>query len=519
MGLSRRLFLRAAGLGTATAAIAACSPGRLGGQLPGTAPTGTGSAGTGPTGTAMAPPDWAALRARLAGQLLLPSDEGYPTERLAFNPLFDTNQPAAVARCTRPEDVQACVDLAAAKHIPIAARGGGHSYVGYSTPDQGLVVDLGAMNGIEIHPDGTAVIGAGARLIDVYATLAGAGRCLPAGSCPTVGIAGLTLGGGLGVLSRKYGLTCDRLASARVVTAEGSLRTAAPDSEPGLYWALRGGGGGNLGIVTSFTFSTVPAPEPVVFQLRFPAGSVADALGSWQQFTLSAPDEFWSTLAVSGGDPPTCRVTGCFVGTTGGLRQFLDDLVSRAGVAPLSRSMQATSYLDAMRYFGGCSTKSIPQCHPNWNGQMNWNGAGQLGRQSFVASSRVLQAPVSDPGRIASIMAEQPGMDLLIDSLGGAVGRIGTTETAFPHRSALATLQIYRGATTATAPGARRAVGAVRTELAALTGDTGYVNYIDPELPNWARAYYGANLPRLRQVAAMYDPDGVFAFAQGLTRA
>lgn len=513
MGLSRRVFLRAAGLGTATAALAACSPGHHGGRLPGATTTSAATTGTGPPANATAAPDWAALRTRLAGQLFLPADEGYPTARLAFNPLFDGNQPAAVARCTRPEDVQACVGLAAATRIPVAARGGGHSYVGYSTPDQGLVVDLSGMSGIEIRPDGTAVVGAGARLIDVYAVLAGAGRCLPAGSCPTVGIAGLTLGGGLGVLSRKYGLTCDNLASARVVTSEGSLRTAAPDSEPDLYWALRGGGGGNLGIVTSFTFSTVPAPEPVVFQLRFPAGSVADVLGAWQQFTVSAPDELWSTLAVSGGDPPTCRVSGCFVGTTGGLQPLLDDLVSRAEVTPLSRFVQAKNYLDAMRYFGGCSTRSIPECHPNWN------GTGQLGRESFVASSRVLQAPVSDPGRIASLMTEHSGMDLLIDSLGGAVGRIGATETAFPHRTALATLQMYQGATASTAPAARRAVGAVRTELGTLTGDTGYVNYIDPELPNWATAYYGANLPRLRQVAAKYDPDGVFAFTQGLTSA
>ncbi|MGH3794022.1 MAG: FAD-binding protein [Pseudonocardiaceae bacterium] len=499
MKLSRRAFLRAAGLGASAATLTACTPGVL--------------VRTAQTTAEGAPPDWAKLRTQLAGPLFLPSDPGYATAKLAYNPLFDGHQPAAIAHCDRPEDVQACVDLAAATPIAIAARGGGHSYAGYSTPDQGLVVDLSGLTGIDVRQDGTAVVGAGARLIDVYATLAGAGRCLPGGSCPTVGIAGLTLGGGLGVLTRKYGLTCDRLASAQVVTPDGGLRTAAPDSEPDLFWALRGGGGGNFGIVTSFTFSTVPAPELAVFQLHFPAGSVADVLGAWQRFTTSAPDELWSTLAVSGGDPPICRLTGCYVGTTDGLNPLLDDLVGRAGVPPTDRYVQAKGYLDAMRYFGGCSTKSIPQCHPDWN------GPGQLPRQSFVATSRVLPSPINDPGRIAALMTGRSGMDLLIDSLGGAVSRIGAGDTAFPYRSALATVQIYQSASAATAPAARRSVGAVRTELGALLGENGYVNYIDPELPGWASAYYGSNLPRLRQVAEKYDPNAMFAFAQGLTRA
>src|SRR6185312_14675612 len=134
-----------------------------------------------------------------------------------------------------------------------------------------------ALNKVDVQ-GGKAVIGAGAKLQDVYAGLARAGRCLPAGTCPSVGIAGLTLGGGIGVLSRKYGLTCDRLVSARVVTADGALRTVSSSAEPELFWALRGGGGGNFGIVTSFSFDTVPAPQLTVFELGFPAGSAPEVL-------------------------------------------------------------------------------------------------------------------------------------------------------------------------------------------------------------------------------------------------
>src|SRR5439155_12607662 len=122
-------------------------------------------------------------------------------------------------------------------------RSGGHSYAGYCVPEGGLVADLARMSQVTVHPDGTAEIGAGAKLIDIYSRLAAAGRCLPAGSCPSVGISGLTLGGGIGVLSRKFGLTCDRMVSARLVTADAQLRTASADSEPDLFWALRGGGG------------------------------------------------------------------------------------------------------------------------------------------------------------------------------------------------------------------------------------------------------------------------------------
>jgi FAD binding domain/Berberine and berberine like len=510
MGISRRGFLQAAGLGATAAAVAACSPGGTDPRPTTTVVTPT----TVPSTTAApVPPDWAKLRSQLTGKLYLASDDGYGNAKLAYNPLFDDRKPVAVARCAKPEDVQACVGVAASSHVPIAARGGGHSYAGYSTPDQGLVVDLGDMARIEVRSDGTAVIGAGARLINVYSALGDAGRCLPGGSCPTVGIAGLALGGGVGVLTRKHGLTCDRMVSARVVTPDGKLRTASPDSDPDLFWALRGGGGGNLGIVTSFTFDTEPVPALTVFQLQFPGGSVADVLGTWQAFTASAPDEFWSTLAVSGGSPPTCRLTGCYVGSAGGLNPLLNDVISRAGVQPTSRYVQDKGYLDAMRWFGGCTTKSIAQCRPSWN------GSGQLGRESFVASSRVLTAPVDDPSRVAALMTGRSGVDILIDSLGGAVSRVGATDTAFPYRSALATVQIYQGATSSSSRAASDSVGDVRSQLGNLFGANGYVNYIDPELPDWANAYYGGNLPKLRQVAKKYDPNGMFTFAQGLTKA
>ncbi|WP_327138947.1 FAD-binding oxidoreductase [Nocardia sp. NBC_01327] len=491
MAMNRRSLLRATALGAACAGLGLRS-------ISGGAPE-----------SAAGQVDWNALRQRLTGTLALPADSDYATAKLAFNPRFDDRNPAAVVRIAGAADVQACVAVAAECALPIAARSGGHSYAGYSTPDAGLIVDVGAMNSVQVAPDGTATIGAGARLIDVYAGLAQAGRCLPGGSCPTVGIAGLTLGGGLGVLAGKYGLTCDNLLSAQIVTADGVLRRAAADSEPDLYWALRGGGGGNFGVVTEFTFRTVEAPQLAVFQVRFPDGALTDVLGAWQSFTRSAPDEFWSTLGISAGSPPSCRINGCYVGTESDMNALLDKLVAATGAQTTNRYSLSLDYLAAMKYFGGCANYSTEQCHPSWN------GGGVLGRESFTASSRVLTQPLADPSRLTDMLTGREGMDILLDSLAGAAGRIGACDTAFPYRGALATAQIYVGAST---PEARTAVSEVRDALGTLVGNTGFVNYIDHDLSDWSTAYYGGNAPRLRRIAGQYDPHCVFGFDQSVTK-
>ena len=241
-----------------------------------------------------------------------------------------------------------------------------------------------------------------------------------------------------------------------------------------------------------------------MFSLRFD-GAAADVVGAWQTWVADLPDELWTNCVVSGGSPPTVWVGGCYVGS----QQACEQQLSRLGLTPSSRFVAGKSYLDAMRYFAGCSERSVAQCHPATQG-------GALGRESSVASSRVLTKPVDDPAALVSLLDGRTGTDLLLDSLGGAVSRLDAGATAFPYRSALASAQIYTG----TGPGkqaATQAVTDVRDGLGKLTGATGYVNYIDPAMPDWANVYYGSNLNRLHQVAERYDPDGVFAFALGLT--
>jgi FAD/FMN-containing dehydrogenase len=482
--INRRVFLHATGLGVTAAALVGC------GEAP------------------AKPLPFPGLAGKLSGPLITPDQPGYQLARRSFNPLYDDRAPAAIAQCRRIEDVQACVSAAATAKAPIAARSGGHSYAGYSTPDHGLVVDLTGLSGVRVKADGTADIGAGARLIDVYTALAGAGRCLPAGSCPSVGIAGFTLGGGIGVLSRKYGLTCDRLVSAQVVTADGVVRTVSASEQPDLFWALRGGGGGNFGIVTSFTFNTVAAPQLTAFQLDFPPGSVPDVLGNWQRWLISMPDELSANCHISGGSPSSCAVIGCFIGSASAVNPLLAELIRQIGSQPATRTVTEYGYLDAMRYFAGCATMSAAECHDQSRGAA-WN------REAFVASSRLLPAPVADPAQIVSVFDHRT-VYVIIDGQGGAIGAVRPADTAFPHRSALGIVQIYVRTSPAQRAAAARSVASMRDQLTGVLGGGGYVNYIDAGMPDWAQAYYGDNHARLRQVAQRYDPDRLFTFPQAI---
>jgi len=503
MGINRRTFLMAAGL-SATGAIAACATGTSG------APPPTTTTLPATTATAPKPIDYRALAGKLAGHVVTPDAAGYDLARQSYNPLYDGRRPAAIAQCANTSDVQACVEAAVAAHTPIAARSGGHSYAGYSTPDDTLVVDLAGLSDVRVDGE-TAVVGAGTRLIDVYARLAAAGRCLPAGSCPSVGVAGLTLGGGIGVLSRKYGLTCDRLTSATVVTADGQARTVSAGTDPDLFWALRGGGGGNFGIVTSFSFTTVPAPQLTAFQINYSQlnyNAVGDAFGAWQPWIAAAPNELWSNFNITGGPAPTCTIAGCYVGPAGPVNAMLNTLVAKAG-APTYRTVQTMSYLDAMRHFAGCATKSMATCQAQTHGAQ-WN------REPFRATSRMLTAPLHDPAKLVDITTGHPNMHVIIDALGGAVSSLSATDTAFPHRTALASIQIYLKTTPATAANATTQVTMVRDQLIPLVGTAAYVNYIDATTPNWPQSYYGDNLLRLRQVAQTYDPTNTFTFPQAI---
>jgi FAD/FMN-containing dehydrogenase len=202
----------------------------------------------------------AALAARVSGPVIGRSSAAYGQARLVYNERYDGIRPLGVVQPVSVADVRQTVDWSRRTGVPIAIRSGGHSYAGYSTGG-GLVLDLGRLRSIHLAPSGHATVGAGARLIDVEAALAARGRAIPAGSCATVGIGGLALGGGVGFASRKLGTTSDNVVSLGIVTADGRYRTCSAREHADLYWACRGGGGGNFGVVTHFELRTHPAPD------------------------------------------------------------------------------------------------------------------------------------------------------------------------------------------------------------------------------------------------------------------
>ena len=492
----------------------------------------TASTTTTTTTAAAGPPSdaaWAALAKAVSGGVVRAPDRGYDTDRLLFNPSFDRIHPSGIAHCAKPEEVAACLAFAQEHQLPFSVRGGGHSFGGYST-SAGLVIDQAPMSQVVAHGDGTATIGAGARLIDVYAGLAASGVMIPAGSCPTVGIAGLTLGGGVGVVSRKYGLTIDSLRGATVVLADGRVVTCDERHEPDLFWALRGGGGGNFGVVTSFDFATHPAPDVTVGGMHWPWSAAADVLSAWLDWAPHAPDELWSnclalTQAQRGpGIEPTVRVGAAYLGSTSGLHGLFDDLVAKVGRAPSSRTGSTKGWLAAMQYEGGCSDLSVGECRLPSQGP-----AGRLQREGSVARAEYFSTKPSAAGiqvLVDAVAARQadPGLSgvagVAFDAYGGAIGRVARDATAFVHRNPLCgvllngTFQVGEPASAADAN--RRWVDDLGRKLAPYVDGEAYQNYIDPSRADWARAYYGSNLARLQAVKRHYDPADAFRFAQSI---
>ncbi len=311
--------------------------------------------------------DWEALRRALSThKLIRPGGKMYPAAKELFDPRFDGKRPAGVAYCATARDVSACVNFVRKFGLTVSARSGGHSYGGWSSNNGGLIVDVTGINYFNVGA-GSVTVGTGIHLIDFYNRLAARGLAVPGGSCATVGIAGLTLGGGVGVLSRAFGLTSDNLESLRIVTADGVIRTASATSNPNLYWASQGGGGGNFGIAVSFTFRTRRLGALVLFFLQWPWSAAARVMTGWQNWAPFQPDALWSNLHMSaapGGGTPVVQVGGTYLGSVAGCKALLAKLYSRVGSAPLNPgNVFATSYRNAMMIEAGCGSFSFSQCH------------------------------------------------------------------------------------------------------------------------------------------------------------
>lgn len=502
---TRRQALRTVVPVLAAAAAAGCT-------APGGGPTAPTGGATAPA-TSSGPPPFAELSRALTGPLALPGDAGYRPQDLLYDPHRQvTADPQAVARCASAQDVAACVVFAAEHGVDLRLRNGGHSYSGASV-GPGLVADLSALREVTLDRSaGTARVGGGSLLVDVYSAVGAAGAALGAGSCPTVGVSGLTLGGGVGVLTPSLGLTCDQVVSAEVVRADGTTATVDADSDPDLFWALRGGGAG-LAAVTAWTFRVVPAPAVTTFSFRWDAVHAGEVLSAWAAWTAAAPRELWSTckLLTTPADGARAQVSGTWVGSDP-VDAVLDRLL-RGLPAPVRQNRRDRDYLQAMLFEAGCSGKDPATC--------TTDALAPQQRLPFAATSSVLAGPPPEDAVRAVVanlrtVVEDPPAGLVeagssFDALGGAVADVAPDGSAFPWRNALATVQ-HTATSTADAAGGSvfdDLVERARTTLEPWAGGGAYLNYAAPTLPDAARACWGENLDRLAAVARTADPDGV----------
>jgi FAD/FMN-containing dehydrogenase len=451
---------------------------------------------------------WGALRRAISGELALPGSAAYQDARAPFIAGLGEPRPQAVVRCHGPEDVAEVIAFAREHGIGIAVRSGGHSFAGYSSTS-GIVIDLTPQRSV-VLTGSVAKVGAGARLGELYDALLPHGLAIPAGTCPSVGIGGLTLGGGHGILGRMYGLTLDHLTGARVVLASGRVVDCDQRDHADLFWALRGAGSGNFGVVTSFTFRPRPAPRMTSFRLVWPYSRAAAVVAAWQDWAADGPGELAADLALTAPADradPVVEIFGAVARDQQDADELLDDLAARVGSAPASDFRAELSFRDTVRHQAGSDQVGQARIHR-------------------FAKSEFFDRPLPDQAIVALVdgvtRRRAPGQhrSVLFAPWGGAYNRRPADATAFAHRSQLFLLE-HLSFVGARAPeqqmhAARAWVMASWAAVRPCGSGRVYPNFPDPDLDDWGHAYYGANYARLVKIKAKYDPHGVFRFPQSL---
>ncbi|MHC3469017.1 FAD-binding oxidoreductase [Streptomyces sp. 7R007] len=512
--MERRTFIGGGAAAVAGVTMAAC---RGGGSADAASGTRAVSASGAPVRAAA---NWSALARDLDGSLVRPGDAQWNTARRLYNTRFDTLKPAAVAYVAHTDDIRTVLAYARAHGVRVAVRNGGHSYAGWSSGNGTLVLDVSRLNSLRVG-GGSAVVGAGAKLIDVYRGLAAKGVTIPAGSCPTVGVSGLVLGGGHGVVSRAYGLTCDSLTQATLVTADGRQLVANARENKDLFWALRGAGNGNFGVVTELHFRTHPAPQAVSAYVTWPWSRAAAVVRAWQEWGPDQPDEIWSSCHLENGGSPSVAVAAFSLGTYGELQNALDRLAAKVGAAARSVTLRRHSYEEAMEAYAGCSSfPTEAQCHlPGSTPGRSPRGA--LNRETYAARSDFFDRSISSAGvqtLLRQVAAVRGGSgSVALTALGGAVNRVAPTATAFVHRRSRMLAQYiasWQPGTSGTT--AQSWLTSAHGAMKPYASGAAYQNYTDPTLTDWRKAYYGDAAGRLAQLKKQYDPDRFFTYPQAL---
>jgi len=443
-----------------------------------------------------------ALSVGLNGDLLRPGDAGYDGARSLWNAMID-RKPAVILRCASTSDVVTGVRFAAEHGVLTSIRGGGHNVAGNAVVDDGLMIDLRLMNTVQIDPDTHRVrVGPGARLGDLDAVTVPLGRVVPAGIVTATGVAGLTLGGGLGWLTRKWGLTSDNLLSAEVVTADGRVVTASDEENPDLFWAIRGGGG-NFGVVTSFEFqSHAFGPNAYCGLVAWPMSDARAVLEFWRGYLTTLPREV-TTLMVMRLAPaapfvpeglhgkPIIGLVGCFAGKP-------ED--GEAPLAPLKGF--GTPAFDVLTMKPFSVHQSMFDAGQPSGGRYYWK-SHNFDELSDAALDELIRAGAA----IASPMSL-----LGMFALGGAVGDVADQDSAYPGRRSPFVLNI-NASWMSPAEDAQHIAWCRRswTALEPYGTGSGYVNFAVEEGNAQVAAIYGTErYHKLAAIKRVWDPDNLF---------
>jgi FAD/FMN-containing dehydrogenase len=442
-----------------------------------------------------------------AGELIGPDDAAYDEARRVHNGMID-RRPAVIARCASPADVRAVIGLARRLDVPLAVRGGGHSGPGFGVCDDGIVLDLSAINDVVVDGErGTVRVGGGALLRDVSAATQEAGVATPLGILGTTGVGGLTLGGGVGHLSRSLGLTIDNLVGADVVLADGSTARASADEHPDLFWAIRGGGG-NFGVVTSFELRTHPVGTVIAGPTFWALEDTAAVLQRYRDFLPAAPRElsgFFAFVTV----PPVpdfpealhgrrvAAVVWCYASD--------NERAAAAAMAPMLEAATPLLHAVGPMPFAALQGFFDPLYPKGLQGY--WRG-------DFVTelSDDLIEQHVEHSGRM------RPGASTMhLYPIDGAVQDIGASETPWAHRDVTWAEVIYGvDPDPANAEAIREWTVDYFDATHPFSAGAGYVNFMMDEGQERVRATYRDNYDRLVRVKADYDPDNVFRINQNI---
>ena len=464
--------------------------------------------------------DWEALQGAIDGEVTLPGSPAYERVTRPFNARFHEVQPSAIVLCATPQDVSETISFLHRHGLENAIRSGGHCFAGHSST-QGVLIDVSPMYSVLVSGS-AATIGAGARLGKVYEALQEHNVTIPGGTCPPVGIAGLTLGGGLGILGRKYGVTSDLLAGAQIVLADGRLLECDESHHTDLFWALRGAGSGNFGVVTSLVFRTVPVPEITNFHLKWPFRHAVSIIESWQRWAPNGPDELAASLKITTtGDldqPPSVDVYGALMGTESDATGLLDELVAQSGSDPASASSKQMTFSETRRFWahlGAAEAASPEDVQPELAQQPYLFTKSEFFRRTLPTEAITALVENLPLGRVSG---ESRELDFM--PWGGAYNRVRPDANAFVHREEVFQLKhavtVDPEALADEKTGAQNWLGRSWASVHPWGSGRVFQNFVDPELDKWAEAYYGTNYERLLRVKAQYDPSGFFHFHQSI---